>query len=82
MTASTPKMTEAMASSSVSSRSDTELAATIATQQPAPISSDVTMLNTMIHSTAKISPPRVTATAMRREGCCAMPAGRLALANS
>ena len=77
MTASTPKMTEAMASSSVSARSDRELAATTTTQQPAPISSDVARLNTMIHSTAKTSPLRITATAMRRAGLL-FDAGRTA----
>ena len=45
-----------------------ELAATITTQQPDPISSDVTMLNIMIHSTTKTSPLKITATAMRRTG--------------
>src|SRR5215217_827851 len=68
MTATTPRMTVDTASSSISMTPDAELAATITTQQPAPISSDVTMLNTMIHSTAKTSPLRVTATAMRRAG--------------
>ena len=57
-----------MASSSMSTRSDRELAETITTQQPAPINSDVIMLNTMIHSTANTSPLRITAAAMRRAG--------------
>jgi hypothetical protein len=61
-------MTEAMVSSSMSTRSDRELAETITTQQPAPINSDVIMLNTMIHSTANTSPLRITAAAMRRAG--------------
>ena len=61
-------MTVARASSSASKRSDRELAATITTQQPDPISSDVTMLNIMIHSTTKTSPLSITATAMRRAG--------------
>ena len=52
----------------MSTRSDTELAATITTQQPAPIKSDVTMLNTMIHSTANSSTLSMTAAAMRRAG--------------
>ena len=77
MTASTPKMTVATASSSISTRSDRELAATITTQQPAPINSDVTMLNTMIHSTANTSPLRITAAAMRRAGLL-FDAGRTA----
>src|SRR3954452_13743653 len=68
MTATTPRMTVDTASSSNSTTSDAELAATITTQQPAPISSDVTMLNTMIHSTANTSPLRTTATTMRRTG--------------
>jgi len=68
MTATIPKMTVDTASSSISTTSEAELAATITTQQPAPISSDVTMLNIMIHSTVKSSPLRITATAMRRAG--------------
>src|SRR5215216_643347 len=68
MTATTPRMTVDTASSSISMTADAELAATITTQQPAPISSDVTMLNTMIHSPANTSPLRTTATAMRRAG--------------
>ena len=54
-----------------------ELAATITTQQPDPISSDVTMLNIMIHSTTKTSPLSITATAMRRAGLL-FDAGRAA----
>ena len=65
---STRQMTVDTASSSISTTSEAELAATITTQQPAPISSDVTMLNIMIHSTVKSSPLRITATAMRRAG--------------
>jgi hypothetical protein len=48
--------------------SDKELAATITTQQPAPIKSDVIMLKTMVHSTANTSTLNITAAASRRVG--------------
>src|SRR5262245_43335107 len=68
MTARIPKTTVATASSSMSITSDSELAATITTQQPAPISSDVIMLNTMVHSAANTSKLSITAAARRRVG--------------
>ena len=66
MMASTPKTTVATASSSISITSDKELAATITTQQPAPIRSDVIMPNTVIHNTANTSTLNITAAASRR----------------
>src|ERR1044072_3728223 len=68
MTATIPKMTVDTASSSISTTSDAELADTITTQQPAPISSEVTMLNIMIQSKVKSSPLGIPATARRRAG--------------
>jgi len=68
MMASTPNTTVATASSSMSITSDKELAATITTQQPAAIKSDVIMLNTMIHSAMKTIPLNMTAAARRRAG--------------